>query len=110
MVRVIGYHANENERGETFFSLSIQGGVEMVKSKETGNFYATARKTRITTTFDEQTCESLIGSELPGRIEKVDCDPYEYTVQETGELITLEHTYEYIPDEMETPEKAVLAE
>lgn len=110
MVRVIGYHRNENAEGETFYSLSVQGGVEMVRSLKTGKFYATARKTRILTTFDELTCESLVGSEIPGSINKVECDSYNYVVPETGEVVELTHTYEYVPDEMQSQEAAVLAD
>ena len=110
MVRVIGYHENESSEGEKFYSLSIQGGVEMVKSQNTGKFYATARKTRIITTFDKLTCESLVGSEMPGSIVKVECDPYQFTVEDTGEVLELSHTYEYRPDEMQSQEAAVLAD
>ena len=110
MVRVIGYHENQKLDGEKFYSLSIQGGIEMVRSQQTGSFYATARKARVTTTFDEATCESLIGTEIPGRILKVECEPYEYTVEETGEVIELNYSYEYQPDELESQEAAVLAD
>lgn len=110
MVRVIGYHESERSDGEKFYSLSIQGGVEMVRSAETGNYYATARKARITSTFDEATCKALIGSEMPGRIVKQECDPYEYTVEDTGEVIELHHHYRYLPDEMESQEAAILAD
>jgi hypothetical protein len=110
MVRVIAYHENINLAGEKFYSLSIQGGIEMVKSKESGNFYATARKARITTTFDELTCESLIGESLTGSIQKVECDAYEYTVPESGEVITMHHTFTYLPDELQSAEAAVLAD
>lgn len=110
MVRIVGYHANENQKGEVFYSLSIQGGVEMVKSIETDNFYLTARRARITSTFDEDTCKSLIGTQLPGTIQKVDCEPYPYTIKETGEEITLEHTYVYAAEQVESPEEAVFAE
>jgi hypothetical protein len=34
---------------------------------------------------------------MPGTIERVECDPYNYTVPETGEVVTLAHTYEYVP-------------
>ena len=110
MVRVIGYHENESSDGEKFYSLSIQGGVEMVRSTETGNFYATARKTRITTTFDELTCQSLVGTDMPGRVVRQECEPYEFLVEKTGELIQLTHTYQYLPDELESQEAAVLAD
>jgi hypothetical protein len=33
----------ETEDGKEFFVLELQGGIEMVKSKETDKFYVTAR-------------------------------------------------------------------
>ncbi len=110
MVRIVDFHENTNEAGETFYSLSLQGGVELVASKQTGQFYATARRTRITSTFNKDTCEALVGSELPGKIVKVDSEPYEYTIKDTGEVITLTHSYQYVPDETESVEQAVLAD
>jgi hypothetical protein len=50
--------------------LELQGGIEMVKSKETDKFYVTARKASIST-FDELTMSALIGTELPGRESKL---------------------------------------
>ena len=104
MVRIIDYKTRTSEDGKEFFTLEIQGGIEMVLSQTTGNFYATARKSSITTTFNEQTCKALIGTEMPGNIEKQECEPYEYTVEDTGEIITLTHKYMYIP-ESATPQK-----
>lgn len=104
MVRIIDYKTRTSEDGKQFFTLEIQGGIEMVLSQTTGNFYATARKSSITTTFNEQTCKALIGTEMPGGIEKQECEPYEYTVEDTGEIITLTHKYMYVP-ESATPQK-----
>lgn len=98
MVRIINFSEQTSDDGKSFFTLDVQGGIEMIKSKSTGNFYATARKTSITTTFDEATCQALIGTELPGRVEKQDCDAYEYTIKETGEIIQLSHRYQYVPE------------
>ncbi len=71
----------------------------MIKSKSTGNFYATARKAFISSTFDAETCKALIGTEMKGTIERRECEPYEYTVKETGEVIELSHQYVYVPEE-----------
>ncbi len=98
MVRIMNYKERESDDGSTFFALIIQGGVELVKSNATGNFYATAKKTSITSTFDEETCKALLGSEIPGKIVKKPCEPYTFTVKETGEIIELSHRYEYIPE------------
>ena len=99
MVTIVGYKTAQNEMGEEFYMLVLQGKIEMVKSKETGSYYATARKALITSTFTEEVCESLIGTQMDGEIVKEQCDPYEYTVKETGEIIELSHSYRYLPKE-----------
>lgn len=99
MVRIIDYKEREREDGEVFLVLELQGGIEMVRSQITDKFYATVRKTTIPATFDEETCKTLIGQELPGKIEQVKCDLYEFTIKDTGEVIQLDYRYEYIPEE-----------
>lgn len=98
MVRIVNYQKRQTEEGKEFFTLELQGGIEMVKSQQTGKFYVTARKATIPSTFDEQTCIALIGTELPGKVQKVTCEPYEYTIKETGETLTLSHRYEYMEE------------
>lgn len=99
MVRIISYKKRETEDGKEFFVLELQGGIEMIKSKETGKFYVTARKASISSTFDELTCQALIGNELPGKVEKMKCEAYEYVIKDTGEVITLTHRFEYVDEE-----------
>jgi len=99
MVRIVNFKQRLSEDGESFFVLELQSGIELVKSKSTNNIYATARKTSITSTFDEATCKSLIGTELHGKIEKQECEPYEYVIEDTGEVIKLSHRYQYVPEE-----------
>ncbi len=98
MVRIINFKRRELEDGRIFFVLELQGGVEMVKSLETNQFYATAKKSYVTSTFDEETCKALIGTSMPGKIEKQECEPYQYTVKETGEELILNHRHVYIPE------------
>ncbi|WP_298342216.1 hypothetical protein [uncultured Algibacter sp.] len=99
MVRIVTFQKRESESGEVFYALELEGSLEFVKSQETGKFYATARKTFISSTFTEKTCASLIGTELEGKIQKVKCEPYKYTIPDTNEEVTLTHKYEYIPEE-----------
>ena len=99
MVTIIGYALRTSKDGKSFVALQLQGGIEMVQSSETGKFYATAKRCFITSTFDEQTAKGLVGQTMPGSIERVACDPYEYSVPETGEVISLAHSYEYLPEE-----------
>ena len=105
MVRIINYKEREKEDGTSFFVLELQGGIEMVQSKESGNFYATAKRAFIPSTFDEQVCAGLIGAEMPGNIIKEDCEPFEYIVKETGEEITLQHRWVYTTDEVVKPKR-----
>jgi len=106
MVRIINYVERTSEEGKKFFVLEVQGGIEMVRSQQTGSFYATARRASITSTFDEVTCKALIGMEMPGSINKVVSEPYEYTIRDTGEIITLNHKFMYEPEETQAPRAA----
>lgn len=107
MVTVVNFDKRINEEQKEFFTLTLEGDVELAQSSKTGNFYATARKTTITSTFNEATCKRLIGKTLPGTIQKLECDPYEYVDKETGEVIELSHKYVYNPNGNSTMEEAV---
>ena len=96
MVKIIDYQKKQNKDGEDFFLLVLQGGLQIVKSQETGRYYATIKQATMSTTFDEATCKSLIGEEIPGSIVKVESEPYEFAKPETGEVITLSHRWEYV--------------
>ncbi|NQU33161.1 MAG: hypothetical protein HQ521_08000 [Bacteroidetes bacterium] len=87
-----------NAEGEPFNTLIVQGGIELVKSKETGLFYATAKKASIPSTFNDKTCESLIGQELDGSVQKAECEPYKYTNEDTGEVMELSHRWVFVKE------------
>ena len=108
MVRISNYIKRTTEEGKEFYILELQGEVELVKSQETGKLYMTARKASMSCTFDELTCQSLIGTELPGSVKKVACEDYSYTIKDTGEVITLSHRFQYVEQEaaIQTPEKS----
>lgn len=103
MVTIINFKERNKEDGTSFFVLELQGGIELVQSQQTQQFYATAKKAYIPSTFDRLTCQALIGTQMEGAIEKVDCEPYEYRVQETGEIIVLNHRYQYVQKETIKP-------
>ena len=67
MVTVSGYAVRQNQQGEEFVVLILQGDLEMVRSQETGNFYATAKKCTITSTFSKQFAAEMVGKQLPGK-------------------------------------------
>lgn len=95
-VKVTNYHKRTTESGREFFTLELSGGVEIAVSKN-GNTYATAKKCSIPTTFGEEICQSMIGQDIAGSIERQSCEPYQYTSAETGERVILNHRYVYLP-------------
>jgi hypothetical protein len=107
MVRITDFKERLSAKG-TFNALVLQGDLEFMVSKETGKMYATASKCTIPSTFDAATCQALIGKTMNGSIIKVECDDYEYTIPETGEVIKLSYRYEYSPIEKGQMENVVL--
>jgi hypothetical protein len=103
MVKVTAFEQRVSEEGKEFYTLTVQGGIEMVVSKN-GKLYMTARKMSIPSTFDEQGCQLILGKELPGEIIKIDCEPYSYVNKSTGEEIMLTHTYKYVSEEEQKEE------
>ena len=109
MVKIVDFIRRKNSKGEEFNALILQSGIELVKSRETGRYYATAKRTSIPSTFDDATCQSLIGTQIPGSIQRVESVPYLFTVQSTGEVLTLNHRWVYLK-EGETVEEKVIAD
>jgi len=100
MVLIVDHKIGVNKTtNEEFVMLVIQGDPVMVQSRETGKYYLTARNTSIPSTFTVETATSFIGTKIPGKIVKVPCEEYEYTIQETGEVIRLDYSWEYLPEE-----------
>lgn len=95
MVTIIGIETRKTAEGSEFNVIRLQGRVEVVVSKETGRPYLTARTTTIPCTFDEVLGKSLIGHTLPGDIEKIAVEPYEFKVPGTNKKLKLNHSYRY---------------
>ena len=109
MVTIVDFVKRQNKEGKEFNALILQSGVELVKSKETGNYYATSKKASISSTFDDATCQNLIGQQIPGSIQRVESEPYEFTNKDTGEVLLLNHRWVYLK-EGETMEEKVIAD
>ncbi|MGB0431556.1 MAG: hypothetical protein ACPGLV_13865 [Bacteroidia bacterium] len=107
MVTVVDYHCRENKDGEEFFTLELRGDLEMVQSQNTGKFYATTKRCSIVSTFDESVCEMMVGKTMPGTIVKVDVEPYEYAIPESGEVVKLAHRWEFAPESVRHVEPAM---
>ena len=97
MVTVTNFYIVETKKGETFVSLELTGGLELIQSQQTGKFYATAKKTRIPSTFSANVAELMVGQKIDGEIVRVTSEPYEYTNKKTGETLILQHSYSYRP-------------
>jgi len=99
MVTIVDYKTYQKEDGTDFQVLIVQGGIEAVKSKASKKTYLTARKANLPCTFNAITCETLLGTQMPGSVHRIEVEPYQYLIPESGEMITLSHHYEYLDDE-----------
>jgi hypothetical protein len=95
MVTITGLEKRKAADGKEFNVLNLLGSIEVVVSKETGKPYLTARRTSIPCTFDEVMAKTLIGQTLPGEIERMEVDEYEFVVPGTKKKIKLTHSYRY---------------
>ena len=98
MVTIVDFVKRQNKEGQEFNALILQGGIELVKSRETEAWYATAKKASITSTFDDAMCQSLIGTQIPGTVQRIECEPYEFTLKDTGEILELTHRWVYLKE------------
>ena len=119
MVTVTNFLERQRKDGSSFVVREITGGLELVQSSSSGNFYATVRKCTIPSKFSVEIAKSMIGSQISGEIVRVEVPEYEYVNKRTGEVMTLTHGYSYRPEgsfsligqarvtdlEMEAPEK-----
>ena len=109
MVTVTNYQARTSTEGKNYFNLELQSDdLEFVVSKTTGRHYATVRKCWMSSTLNEILCQKMVGKSMQGSIIKVECEPYEFTIQETGEVITRHHRYDYSPIEQSSMEEVVM--
>lgn len=99
MVTIVDYAVRQaKDDGREFIVLVLQGGLSLVQSKSTGNFYATVKQTSIPSTFDEATAKGFIGEKLPGSVQRMSCETYEWTNKDTGEVLELSHRWVYVPE------------
>ena len=98
MVTITGYSSRKNSKGETFFVLNLLDGIEVHKSQSTGKTYLFAKRANMVCPFDDETCEQLIGTKIPGAIEKQSVAEYDYLIPGTSKRIKLSHTYVFNPE------------
>jgi hypothetical protein len=100
MVTVVNAIKRCSKEGKPFMVLELQGTLELVQSSANGKFYATSKKCFITSTFSEEVAKAFIGNKMEGEIARVQCDPYDFRVPNTGEIIRLNYTYDFRPVEV----------
>lgn len=110
MVTITGYEKRKGTDKKEFLVLILQGEVEFVYSQKTGLPYATVPKCSMPAAFDEDTCKAMVGKQVSGSIQKVKCEPYDYTIPKTKEVIQLDYNYAYTPLASTTAEQAVFSE
>jgi hypothetical protein len=98
MVTIVGLEKRKSADGKEFNVISLQGSVVVAISKATGKPYLTARKSSIPCTFDEVLAKSLIGQSLPGEIERIEVDEYEFVIPGTKKKLKLSHSFQYSPE------------
>lgn len=95
MVTVTNYQTRTTKDGREFITLELQGGLEMVVSKTSGQYYATTKKCNIPTTFNDQVANRLIGTELEGEIVRQEVEPYEFVNPRNNETMMLNYSWVY---------------
>jgi hypothetical protein len=98
MTSVVNYAVRKAKDGREFIALILQGGLSLVQSQKTGNFYATVKQCSIPSTFDEATAKMMIGERVPGSVQKKSCEPYDFVNKETGEVIPMNYRWVYVPE------------
>jgi hypothetical protein len=98
MVKIIGTETKVNPKTkEQYNVIVLLGNVEILKSKSTGKPYLTAKKVTMPTTLTSQQAEELVGTNLPGAIEKVDCPEYEIKMPGSNKKVRISHTFQFAP-------------
>jgi len=98
MVKIVNYKERLREDNSSFYVLEVQGGIELVKSQSTGNYYATSKRRIFQQPLMKFYVSPLIGQELEGSIVRQECKPYSYVVKDTGEELTLRHRWVFTPE------------
>jgi hypothetical protein len=114
LVTITNFYEVEKQDGTKFVSIELTGSVELIQSQTSGRWYATVRRCRIPSTFDINTAKAMIGQRIDGDIVKVIVPAYDYTNPRTGEVMTLQHSFSYIPKDSQervglTPVESVMS-
>jgi hypothetical protein len=98
MLKVIDAQTRVNSRTkEEYNVIVLLGEVQIMNSKSNGKPYLTAKKVTMPTTLTQNQAKELVGTTLPGVIEKVDCPEYEIKMPNSNKKVKITHTFQYSP-------------
>jgi hypothetical protein len=98
MVKIIDAQTRVNAKTkEEYNVIVLMGESQILNSKSNGKPYLTAKKVTIPTTLDQNQAKELVGTTLPGVIEKVDCPEYEIKMPNSNKKVKITHTFQYSP-------------
>lgn len=93
MVQVLDVVERTSSTGNTFRVVIVGSDAQVVFSKE-GKPRVDAVKSGIPSNLPIEALQALIGSKLPGKIEKQECEPYTF-IGSDGEEVTLDYRWQY---------------
>jgi len=100
MLKVIDAKTRVNSKtNEEYNIVVLLGNVEIQKSQSSGKFYLASKTISIPTTLTLNEAKQLIGTSIPGKIEKVDCAEYLVPVPNSNKKLKITHTFSYSPSE-----------
>lgn len=98
MVKIIDAQTRVNSKTKAEYNVIVLlGDVQVLNSKSSGKFYLTAKRVVLPTTLDQVQAKELVGTTLPGVIEKVDCPEYEIKMPNSNKKVKITHTFQYSP-------------
>ena len=93
MVQVLEVVERTGSTGNTFRVVIVGSDAQVVFSKD-GKPRVDSVKAGIPSNLPTEALKALVGSFLPGKIEKQECEPYTFTGS-NGEDITLDYRWQY---------------
>jgi hypothetical protein len=98
MVKIIDAQTRVNAKSKAEYNVIVlMGDAQVMSSKSSGKFYLTTKRVVLPTTLDKNQAKELIGTTLPGVIEKVDCPEYEIKMPNSNKKVKITHTFQYSP-------------
>jgi proteasome assembly chaperone (PAC2) family protein len=106
MLKVIDAKTRVNSKTKEEYNVVVlQGNVEIQKSQSTGKYYLASKTIEIPTTLNQNEIKHLIGTSIPGKIEKVDCAEYLVPVPNSNKKLKINHTFAYSPSDTDEVKK-----